>query len=188
MKKTIFITGASSGIGKATAKYFQHRGWNVIATMRSPQKEEDLTKLDNILVTRLDVQDPGSITAAVKAGIAKFGKIAQQSTEREIAAAEAERASVKYKQVEYMQTHIGEVFDGTISGVTEWGIYIEEVNTRCEGMVFVRNLTDDFYQFDKKHYSLVGEKTKKKYRLGDPIKFKVMGADLERKTLDYMVA
>lgn len=120
--------------------------------------------------------------------LAKFGKIALQSTEREIAAAEAERASVKYKQVEYMQTHIGEVFDGTISGVTEWGIYIEEVNTRCEGMVFVRNLTDDFYQFDKKNYSLVGEKTKKRYRLGDPIKFKVMGADLERKTLDYMVA
>jgi short-subunit dehydrogenase len=75
LKKTIFITGASSGIGKATAKYFQDRGWNVIATMRSPQKEEDLTKLDNILVTQLDVQDPGSITAAVKAGIAKFRKI-----------------------------------------------------------------------------------------------------------------
>lgn len=120
--------------------------------------------------------------------LAKFGKIALQSTEREIAAAEAERASIKYKQVEYMQTHIGEIFDGTISGVTEWGIYIEEVNTRCEGMVFVRNLTDDFYQFDKKNYCLVGEKTKKRYRLGDPVKFKVMGADLERKTLDYMVA
>ena len=75
MKKTIFITGASSGIGKATAKYFQQKGWNVIATMRSPQKEQDLTKLDNILVTRLDVQDPGSITAAVETGIAKFGKI-----------------------------------------------------------------------------------------------------------------
>jgi len=75
LKKTIFITGASSGIGKATAKYFQHRSWNVIATMRSPQTEKDLTKLDNVLVTRLDVQDPGSITAAVKAGIDKFGKI-----------------------------------------------------------------------------------------------------------------
>ena len=120
--------------------------------------------------------------------LAKFNKIALQSTEREISAAEAERASIKYKQVEYMQEHVGEVFDGTISGVTEWGIYIEEVNTRCEGMVFVRNLTDDFYQFDKKNYCLVGEKTKKRYRLGDSVKFKVMGADLERKTLDYMIA
>lgn len=120
--------------------------------------------------------------------IAKFSKIALQSTEREIAAAEAERSSVKYKQVEYMQTRIGEVYEGTISGVTEWGIYIEDDATRCEGMVFVRNLTDDFYQFDKKNYSLVGEKSKKRFRLGDKVKFKVMGADLERKTLDYMLA
>jgi ribonuclease R len=118
----------------------------------------------------------------------KFGKIALQSTEREIAAAEAERASIKYKQVEYMQTRIGEVFEGTISGVTEWGIYIEEVNTRCEGMVFLRNIKNDIYTLDKKTYSLVGQKTGKRYRLGDKVKFKVMGADLERKTLDYMLA
>lgn len=120
--------------------------------------------------------------------MAKFAKIALQSTEREIAAAEAERASIKYKQVEYMQTHIGEVFDGTISGVTEWGIYIEEANTRCEGMVFLRNIKNDIYTLDKKTYSLVGQKTGKRYRLGDKVKFKVMGADLERKTLDYMLA
>lgn len=75
MGKTILITGASSGIGKATAKYFQERGWNVIATMRSPEKEHELTQLANVLVTRLDVLDPASITSAVEAGIAKFGKI-----------------------------------------------------------------------------------------------------------------
>lgn len=75
MGKTILITGSSSGIGKATAKYFQERGWNVIATMRSPDKETELTQLDNILVTRLDVQDSASITTAVEAGIARFGKI-----------------------------------------------------------------------------------------------------------------
>lgn len=75
MKQTILITGASSGIGKATAKYFQEKGWNVIATMRTPEKEEELTQLDNILVTRLDVTDATSIGAAVEAGIAQFGKI-----------------------------------------------------------------------------------------------------------------
>ena len=75
MAKTILITGASSGIGKTTAKYFRDKGWNVIATMRNPDKEEELTQLDNILVTRLDVQDEASIPAAVEEGIARFGKI-----------------------------------------------------------------------------------------------------------------
>src|SRR5210317_1594230 len=75
MSKTILITGASSGIGKATAKYFNEKSWNVIATMRTPDKEEELTKLNNMLVTRLDVTDSASITDAVKAGIEKFGKV-----------------------------------------------------------------------------------------------------------------
>ena len=75
MGKTILITGASSGIGKATARYFQERGWSVVATMRSPQKEQELKALDNVLVTRLDVQDPASIKSAIEAGIARFGKI-----------------------------------------------------------------------------------------------------------------
>lgn len=75
MTKTILITGASSGIGKTTARFFQQKGWKVIASMRSPQKEEDLTQLENVLVTRLDVQDPTSITSAVEEGIERFGKI-----------------------------------------------------------------------------------------------------------------
>jgi NAD(P)-dependent dehydrogenase (short-subunit alcohol dehydrogenase family) len=75
MSKTILITGASSGIGKATARYFKEQGWNVVATMRSPKKEQELTTLANVLVTRLDVQDPASIRSAVEAGIARFGKI-----------------------------------------------------------------------------------------------------------------
>ena len=75
MSKTILITGASSGIGKATARYFKEQGWNVVATMRSPKKEQELTALDAVLVTRLDVQDPASIRSAVEAGIARFGKI-----------------------------------------------------------------------------------------------------------------
>ena len=75
MSKTILITGASSGIGKASASYFQRRGWNVVATMRSPKKEQELTLLANILVTQLDVQDGSSIVSAIEAGIARFGKI-----------------------------------------------------------------------------------------------------------------
>lgn len=75
MSNTIVITGASSGIGKATAHFFQARGWNVIATMRTPEKETDLTTLDNVLVTRLDVTDEASITTAVEAGLARFGQI-----------------------------------------------------------------------------------------------------------------
>ena len=75
MTKTILITGASSGIGKATARLFQQKGWNVVATMRSPAKEEELTGLDNVLVTRLDVQDPESIQSAVEEGIGRFGRI-----------------------------------------------------------------------------------------------------------------
>jgi NAD(P)-dependent dehydrogenase (short-subunit alcohol dehydrogenase family) len=75
MQQTVLITGASSGIGKATAKYFQEKGWQVIATMRTPENETELTALDNVLVTRLDVLDPGSIQSAVEEGLQRFGKI-----------------------------------------------------------------------------------------------------------------
>ncbi|MEK9182135.1 MAG: ribonuclease R [Patescibacteria group bacterium] len=115
-----------------------------------------------------------------------YEKMAMETTEKEIAAAEAERNSKKYKQVEYMQEHIGEVFDGVISGVTEWGLYVEEFNTKSDGMVSLRNLTDDFYVLDEKNYALVGEKTKKRYSLGDKVKVKLLGADLDRRTLDYV--
>lgn len=118
----------------------------------------------------------------------KFERIALESSEKEIRAAEAERASIKFKQVEYMGKHVGETFNGSISGVAEWGIYVEEENTKCEGMVKLRDLKDDYYILDKKNYAIVGEKTKKKYSLGDKVKFKVVGADPDRKTLDYIFA
>jgi len=89
------------------------------------------------------------------------------------------------KQVEYMSERIGQEFFGIISGVTEWGMYIEEKDTRSEGMVKLRDLGDDYYVLEEKTYSLVGEKTKKRYSLGDKVRFKVTGADVERKTLDY---
>ncbi|MSR71464.1 MAG: ribonuclease R [Candidatus Taylorbacteria bacterium] len=117
----------------------------------------------------------------------QYGHIAQKSTEREIAAAEAERASKKYKQVEYMMEKVGQAFTGIISGVTEWGIYVEEEETRSEGMIKLRDMTDDYYELDKKKYAIIGTKTGKKYQLGDKLRFKVKSADLDKKTLDYIL-
>ncbi len=117
--------------------------------------------------------------------INEFQSIAEQSTSREIDAASAERESKKLKQVEYMSDKIGKTFQGTISGVTEWGIYVEEKETKSEGMIKIRDLGNDYYEFDKKNYSIIGQKTKKKYTLGDDITFKVVSADLDKKTLDF---
>ncbi len=117
---------------------------------------------------------------------ARLERIATESSNREVNAAEAERASIKYKQVEYMGTRIGQIFDGKISGVAEFGIFVEEKETGCEGMVRLRDLGSDFYTLDKKNYAVVGEKTRKRFSLGDKVKFKVVGADLERRALDYV--
>jgi len=117
-----------------------------------------------------------------------YENMSTRVTENEIRATEAERDSIKLKQVEYMSERIGKTFEGIISGVTEWGLYVEDKETKCEGMVKVRDLGDDYYTLDKKNYCLTGERTKKKYSLGDSMRFKVVGADTERKTLDYALA
>lgn len=115
----------------------------------------------------------------------RLERIAQDSSAREINAAEAERNSIKYKQVEYMSSRIGQVFEGKISGVADFGIFVEEKETGCEGMVRLRDLGSDFYTLDKKNYAVIGEKTRKKFSLGDKVKFKVVGADMEKRALDY---
>lgn len=117
----------------------------------------------------------------------KYEKIATLATEQEIRAAEAERDSKKYKQIEFMQDKVGQTFDGTITGVTEWGVYVEEKNTRAEGMVRIRDLGSDYFVLDQKNYCLVGEKTKKKHSLGDQVKFKVTSASLEKKAIDCVL-
>ena len=117
--------------------------------------------------------------------IIKYQRLCDDSSERELEAAEAERASIKYKQVEYMQEHIGEEFDAIVSGVSEWGIYVEEVNTKAEGMVKLRDMKDDFYELNEKLYAIVGKTTGKKYSLGDKIRVKLIASDPERKTLDF---
>lgn len=116
--------------------------------------------------------------------VSRYEKIAVDNSEKEIRAAEAERASIKYKQVEYMADRIGQTFEGTITGVTEWGIYVEDKETKCEGMVSLRSIGDDFYTFREKEYAVVGEKTKKRYALGDSVKFQVAAVDMEKKAID----
>ena len=109
----------------------------------------------------------------------------KHSSEREQLAAKAERDSIKYMQVKYMQDHQDQEFEGVISGVTEWGIYIEIIENKCEGMVRVRDIKDDYYIYDEKQYALVGQATKNLLQLGDKVVVKVKNTDLERKHLDF---
>lgn len=106
------------------------------------------------------------------------------SSEREKRAADAERASIKYKQVEFMQSVEDRVFDGIISGVTEWGIFVEIVETKCEGMVRMVDMKDDYYEFDEKNYRVFGRKNKKMYTLGDKVHVTVKSTDIDRRTID----
>ena len=87
-----------------------------------------------------------------------------------------------------MQEHIGEEFDATVSGVSEWGLYVEEIETKAEGMVKLRDMKDDFYELNEKLYAVVGQKTGKKYSLGDKVRVKLIASDPERKTLDFAFA
>ena len=116
---------------------------------------------------------------------AKYEDLCDHSSNMEQIAANAERASIKYKQVEFMGERMGQEFDGTISGVTEWGLYVEVNENKCEGMIPMRELDDDFYDFDEKAYCLTGRRFHKKYSLGDAIRIKVVRANLERKQLDF---
>ncbi len=122
-----------------------------------------------------------------KEKLLEYEAVSRKSSEQEKRASDAERSSIKYKQVEYMSSRLGEHFEGAISGMTEWGIYVEEIETKCEGMIRMRDIQDDFYVFDEKRMEIVGQKKKKKYRLGDRIKIKLKGVDLERKTIDYVL-
>ncbi|HET8574883.1 MAG TPA: ribonuclease R [Candidatus Paceibacterota bacterium] len=123
-----------------------------------------------------------------KEDLAKYKNLTEHSSEREQDAAEAERDSVKYKQTEFMQTKVGEIFTGVISGISKSGIFVQEEETLAEGLIRFRDLNDDFYELDEKNYQLVGQNTKKTYRLGDEIKIKLIGVNLERKQIDYALA
>ena len=106
------------------------------------------------------------------------------SSEMEKRAADAERASIKFKQVEYMQQYINEEFDGVVSGVTEWGVYVEVILTKCEGMVRVSQMDDDYYEFDEQNFRLIGRRNKKMISLGDQVRVRVTDTDIDRRTID----
>ena len=115
----------------------------------------------------------------------KYEALCEHSSAMEQLAASAERSSVKYKQVEFMTERLGQVYDGVISGVTEWGLYVELNENKCEGMIPIRDLDDDYYEFDEKNYCLRGRRKNRTYSLGDPITIRVARANLEKKQLDF---
>ena len=114
-----------------------------------------------------------------------YDKLCKHASEREIVAAEAERASIKYKLVEFMQDKVGYTFGGHVSGLTEWGMYVEVEPTMIEGMVPLRDIRSDFFEFDQDHYRLIGKRTGVVYNLGDPVRIRVKKTNLEQKLLDY---
>jgi ribonuclease R len=114
-----------------------------------------------------------------------YEKRCVHSSEMERRAVDAERASIKYKQVEFMQDKLGLVFDGVVSGLTDWGIYVEIVENKCEGMVSIKSIADDFYEFNEEEYMIVGRHSVKKFEIGDEVKIEVLTANLSRRQLDY---
>ncbi|MBK6640846.1 MAG: ribonuclease R [Bacteroidetes bacterium] len=117
-----------------------------------------------------------------------YEEMCQHSTNMEIRASEAERASIKYKQVQYLQDKKGVVFDGLISGVTEWGFYVELTESKCEGLVRLRDIGNDFYELDEKNYCIIGHRSGKVFRLGDEVRVEIKNTDLVKKQIDFLLA
>ena len=115
----------------------------------------------------------------------KYEDLCEHCSAQEQVAANAERASIKYKQVEFMSEHIGEEFDAVISGVTEWGFYAEINDNKCEGMIPMRTLEDDYYEFDDANYCIIGRRHKRKFTIGDAVRIRIVRANLDRKQLDF---
>ncbi|MCD8739968.1 ribonuclease R [Mucilaginibacter roseus] len=114
-----------------------------------------------------------------------YEKLCVHSSQMEKKAADAERSSVKYKQAEYLADQVGNTYAGIISGVTEWGMYVEIIENKCEGMIRLRDISDDFYTLDEKNYAIIGQRKKKVYQLGDEVKVKVKNVDLTKKQIDF---
>ncbi|HYG19175.1 MAG TPA: ribonuclease R [Ohtaekwangia sp.] len=171
MAKAKYSTEAKGHFGLA----FQH-----YAHFTSPIRRYPDMMVHRLLQHYLDEGKPVSN--------AEYEEKCVHTSEREKRAADAERASIKYKQVEFMTYAENKVYEGLISGVTEWGLYVEIVETKCEGMIRLADLTDDFYEFDERSYRVVGRKKKKIYTLGDRVKVRVKKTDIDKRLIDLVFA
>ncbi len=168
MAKAIYTTKKASHYGLAF-DYYTH--------FTSPIRRYPDVMVHRLLQYYLD--------GGKKVNTEHYEKMSEHSSQMEKKAAEAERASVKYKQAEYLQNQIGTEYIGIISGVTEWGMYVEIEENKCEGMVRLRDITDDFYTLDEKNYAIIGQRKKKVYQLGDEVQIKVKKVDLDKRQIDF---
>ena len=151
--------------------------FNFYTHFTSPIRRYPDTMVHRLLTVYLDGGDSASKPY--------YEEECRHASERELVAADAERTSVKYKLVEYMQDKVGIEFNGHVSGITDWGMYVQIEPTRIEGMVPLREIRSDFYEFDEARYRLVGRRTRKTIRLGDPVRIRVKDANLEQRLLDF---
>ena len=127
------------------------------------------------------------INGATSVGKENLEKVCKHCSEMEKIASTAERDSIKYMQVKFLKNKIGQIFDGVVSGVTEWGLYVEITENKCEGLVKVSSIKDDHYIYDEKKYTLIGYRTKVSYQLGQKVKIKIQKTDLERRQMDFIL-
>lgn len=168
MAKAIYTTKKTSHYGLAF-DYYTH--------FTSPIRRYPDVMVHRLLQHYLDGGNPVNADA--------YEKMCEHTSQMEKRASDAERASIKYKQAEYLQDQVGTEYLGIISGVTEWGMYVEIEENKCEGMVRLRDITDDFYALDEKNYAIIGKRKKKKYQLGDEVRIKVKKVDLVKRQIDF---
>ncbi|WP_295717034.1 ribonuclease R [Mucilaginibacter sp.] len=168
MAKAIYTTKTSSHYGLAFDHYTH---------FTSP-----IRRYPDVMVHRLLFH---YLNGGQSANAEHYEKLCSHSSLMEKKAADAERSSVKYKQAEYLRDQVGNMFTGIISGVTEWGMYVEIIENKCEGMIRLRDISDDFYTLDEKNYCIIGQRKKKIYQLGDEVKIRVKNVDLTKKQIDF---
>ncbi|WP_342645046.1 ribonuclease R [Mucilaginibacter sp. CSA2-8R] len=168
MAKAVYTTKSSSHYGLAFDHYTH---------FTSP-----IRRYPDVMVHRLLFH---YLNGGESANAEHYEVLCKHSSDMEKKAADAERSSIKYKQAEYLQDNIGTEYNGVISGVTEWGMYVQIIENNCEGMVRLRDISDDFYTLDEKNYAIIGQRKKKVYQLGDEVRIKVKNVDLTKKQIDF---